>query len=100
MGVYSFMTFSREKKWKKLEDLNREYLDSLDIIGNVVLAGRNLNDIIDDIEERFSDDPRMPEELHGFVFNFLGDDEIGEYLAKRYNLRLREEFIINYYLTE
>lgn len=82
---------------KRLEDLNKEWLDSLDL-RPFVHAGDDVSYIVEQIEENFSSDPTMPEELEGEVFNFLADADVADYLSKRYDLKVWEEVEVHYYL--
>lgn len=77
--------------------LNQDYLDTLDL-EPFLHKGQELYYIVEEISEKFANDPNMPEELEGEVFNFLSDYEVGEYLAERYGVKVREDIEVRYYL--
>lgn len=87
-----------KEEWDRLEQLNRDFLDTLDLPEPEF--GETVADYIDRAERKF-DGIEMPEELHGYIFDYLDQIEIGNYLVKRFSNILscvEEEVTVNYYL--
>lgn len=79
------------------EELNKKYLDTLDLSGYLSKSNDVLT-IIDLIEKDYDDSDDLPVELEGCIFNFLGNEDVAYYLADRYGLHVHEQVIYKYTL--
>ena len=79
------------------EELNKKYLDTLDL-SEYISKSNDVKTIIDLIEKDYDDSDKLPQELDGCIFNFLGIDEIAYYLAGRYGLKVNEQVVYTYTL--
>ena len=79
---------------------NVKYLDSLDLSEFIPKSGivADVQPIIGAIEEKYNGSPDMPKELQGFVFDWMDDEEVAEYLAHRYGLRVMETEVTKFFL--
>ena len=78
--------------FKELEDLNIEYLDTLNL-DKYMNASDDVKTIIDMIEDDYDGIEDMPIELEGCVFNYLDNEDIAYYLANRYGKCVFEEVV-------
>lgn len=81
----------------ELEELNKRYLDTLDL-EKYVKSSNDVQTIIDMIENDYDDKEFLPEELEGCIFNHLGIEDIAYYLADRYGKHVSEQIIYKYTL--
>ena len=79
------------------EELNKKYLDSLDL-SSYLSQSNDVATIIDLIEKDYDDSDVLPVELEGCIFNFLGNEDVAYYLADRYGLHVHEQIIYKYTL--
>ena len=79
------------------EELNKKYLDSLDLSSYLSQSNDALT-IIDLIEKDYDDSDDLPVELEGCIFNFLGNEDVVYYLADRYGLHVNEQVTYKYTL--
>lgn len=87
------MTFEEKMK------LNLRFLDTIDFTPYL--------ETCDDVRELCSrvettiDPETIPEELDGFVFDCLTEDDVAEYLAKRYkdDWYIWNEVVVKHYIT-
>ena len=84
--------------YREAVELNEKFLDTLDL-DKYIKEYEFVDDMFSAISDDYDDSDILPKEFEGCVFNFMDDYELAEYLAKRYNLDLREQFISRYYLT-
>lgn len=74
---------------------NIEFLDTINVRG-YLQAGKDLYDIVDEIERDYnktvSDDPI----LQGCVFNCMSTDEFADYITERFGIRVNEEVKVTY----
>lgn len=101
MGHCSYEPFSEDcqlaKDFRTLEELNKEYLDSLDL-SSYLSKSNDIQVIIDLIEKDYDDNENLPSELEGCIFNYLGVEDVAYYLADRYGLHVNEQIIYKYTL--
>lgn len=88
----------KKLSYKEQIELNEKLLDKIDL-DKYIKEYEFVDDMFSAISDDYDDSDILPEEFQGCVFNFIDDYELGEYLAKRYNLDLREQFTSRYYLT-
>ena len=79
------------------EELNKEYLDSLDL-SSYLSQSNDVQTIIDLIEKDYDDNENLPVELEGCIFNYLSNEDVAYYLADRYDLHVNEQVIYKYTL--
>lgn len=85
--------------FKEKMNLNLRFLDTIDFTPYL--------ETCDDVRELCSrvettiDPETIPEELEGFVFDCLAEDDVAEYLAKRYkdDWYIWDEVIVKHYIT-
>ena len=85
------------EEFRAEEDLNKKYLDSLDL-SKYLSQSNDVQTIIDLIEKDYDDNDDLPVELEGCIFNFLGNEDVAYYLADRYGLHVNEQIIYKYTL--
>lgn len=72
-----------------------KFLDTIDI-SKYLRNGKDLYDVIDEIEDDYGEQVENNPLFQGYVFNWMAPDEFGDYLEKRFNIRINEEVNINY----
>lgn len=83
--------------YKELEDLNKRYLDTLNL-DKYMNASDDVATIIEMIEDDYDDREDMPIELGGCIFNYLNAEDVAYYLANRYGKHVFEEIVYKYML--
>lgn len=72
-------------------EYNEEILDNLPLPKPE--RWTRISDYIDKIEEMFKD-IELPSEMQGELLNFLSQNELADYLHRRFGVTTREEFTI------
>ena len=85
------------RDFREMEKLNKEYLDTLDL-NKYIAQSKDIQTIIDAIENDYDESDNLPDELEGCIFNYLGTEDIAYYLADRYGLHVYEEVVYKYTL--
>lgn len=87
------MTFEEKMK------LNLRFLDTIDFTSYLEMCC-DVRELCLRVESTI-DQNIIPEELDGFVFDCLTEDDVAEYLAKRYkdDWDIWDEVIIKHYIT-
>ena len=80
-----------------MDKINKEYLDTLDL-NKYIAQSKDIQTIIDAIENDYDENDNLPDELEGCIFNHLGTEDIAYYLADRYGLHVHEQVIYKYTL--
>ena len=77
-----------------------EFFDTIDFRQYIKPGERiELQDLIDSVDDYYDNHPdQLPEMFQGFVFNFVSDYELGQYLEKRYGWKAHEEVIETHYI--
>lgn len=86
------MSYGR-KEWKELSALNKKVLDEIEFPKPD--QGEDLNEYLERVESQYAT-LVLPPELKGFLFNFMDNHDLAEYLEERYGWAIREE--IRYYI--
>jgi len=72
-----------------------KFLDSLDLMPYIKeFEYKEIHDLMDKLEETFPYEDGYSKTL----FDAIGDDEFVDYLNNKYNLNIREQEVINYYI--
>ena len=82
----------------KIEEVIRkteEFLDTIDV-KKYLQEDKDLYDVMDEIEEDYGKTLEDNPVFEGYVFNWMSSDEFGDYITKRYGIRIREEVITTY----
>ena len=74
--------------WKEEIAFNEKVLDGLDLPEPE--DGQDIRDYRELIKDQFRD-AVLPEEMEGYLLNFMADDELAVYLQKRFGVRVVEE---------
>ena len=85
------------RDFREMEKINKEYLDTLDL-NKYIAQSKDIQTIIDAIENDYDENDNLPDELEGCIFNHLGTEDIAYYLADRYGLHVHEQVIYKYTL--
>lgn len=83
--------------FRKMEELNKEYLDTLDF-DKYISQTKDIQTIIDMIEDEYDESQELPDYLEGCIFNYLGTEDIAYYLADRYGFHVHEQVVYKYTL--
>lgn len=79
-------------------DINLEYLDTIDF-KPYLESTRNISKLIEAVESDYLNDPNIPPECEGEVFDWLDEYDFALYLKKRYgNLKIVERHYIEIYV--
>lgn len=84
-----------------LEEIDRvmketkKFLDTIDI-RKYLYDGKDLYDVIDEIEDDYEEAVRDNPIFQGYVFNWMSTDEFGDYITERYGIQINEEVTIRY----
>lgn len=85
------------RDFREMEKLNKEYLDTLDL-NKYIAQSKDIQRIIDAIENDYDESDNLPDELEGCIFNYLGTEDIAYYLADRYGFHVYEQVVYKYTL--
>lgn len=87
------MTYKEEIK------ISIDFFDTIDFKRFIKPGERiELQDFENSIEEYYGNHRELlPEVFQGYVFNFVNDYELGQYLEKRYGWKICEEVIERHY---
>lgn len=86
-----------ESTWRKYEKKNIEFLNTLDL--PCPEPGEEVEDYQDRIEAQFSD-AKLPEFLHGDLFDYLDKQTFSEYIVDRFDLHpCSEQLCYNLYFN-
>ena len=81
-------------------DINLAYLDTIDF-KPYLESTRNIGKLIEAVESDYLNDPNMPPELGGEVFDWLDEYDFALYLKKRYgNMRIVERHYTEIYIED
>ena len=75
--------------FKKMEEVNKAYLDTLDL-EKYISQSTDVRTIINMIEDDYNGSNILPDYLDGLIFNWLTTEDIAYYLAKRYGFCVHE----------
>ena len=84
-------------EWEQGKRRNEEFLNTLDL-KKYVEKSIYVDEIISTIEEDYEDSDILPSDFEGYIFNWMDQYEVAEYLALRYGKTFREDTTIRYVL--
>lgn len=82
--------------YQELENINKKYLDTLDLT-KYIQKTDDVETIINMIEKDYNGSDDLPTELEGCILNHLGTEDVAYYLANRYGKHVQEEIIYKLY---
>lgn len=91
------------KEFKKMEEFSYDFYDTIDF-EPFFLNGDNIEMDVSTLMNRielYYDEQHpelLPKEMHGFFFNYIGDEEFVDYLKERYGFSVHTEVIEKHYL--
>ena len=85
--------------FERTQELNKKFLDSLDL-GKYISQSKDVQEIINMIEDDYDDSSDLPDWLEGCIFNYLGKEDIAHYLADRYGFHVHKQVICEYTLLK
>lgn len=93
------------EEFEKGYKYNLSILDKLDL-SRFLISGKTIWDIRGEIEDAYDDNEFSPEItemvendiMQGFIFNYLSEDEFMDYLVEKYNIHIKEDVHIDYYI--
>ena len=86
---------------KRLEEISKNFYDTIDFRQYIPERGEMpLRELMSQLEDYYDNHhpELLPEELEGYIFDVIDEEDFFQYLKERYGLMCRLEIVENYYI--